>query len=72
MSEFNTGVKENMSLISCPECKNAISTNALSCPNCGYAFVVEDPIVVNRVVATERKDTLPKWLIITGMSLLYF
>ncbi len=27
-----------MSLIQCPECKNQISTSAVSCPHCGYVL----------------------------------
>lgn len=32
---------ENMSLIKCPECGREISDQAVSCPGCGYSYMVE-------------------------------
>jgi hypothetical protein len=32
-----------MSLISCPECKKAISASAISCPSCGYPLQGKPP-----------------------------
>ena len=35
-----------MSLINCPECRQAISTQAESCPNCGYILPKIEPAII--------------------------
>ncbi len=36
-----------MALINCPECKSAISTEAVACPNCGLPTPIEKTIPAN-------------------------
>jgi hypothetical protein len=53
-----------MSLINCPECGNECSSSALSCPQCGFAFVT--PVAKPKVIVQEvpREDSFPKWIFI--------
>jgi hypothetical protein len=32
-----------MALMFCPECRGNVSSNAPTCPHCGYEFIVRDP-----------------------------
>ena len=54
-----------MAMINCPECGNECSSTAVSCPQCGYAFVkpvsVPPKVIVREV---EREDSFPKWVFI--------
>ncbi len=58
-----------MSLINCRECGSEISTQAKSCPNCGFVLVRETPVVVGRVFPTNQESTIPKWVIIPAITL---
>lgn len=57
-----------MSLITCPECRHAVSTNAAACPNCGYSFQIEEPIVVRNVIEPESNQRIPPWVIIPAVA----
>ncbi len=52
-----------MSLINCAECSKEISSSADSCPNCGHP-VLKGPIRNDHVmVANEKEEPFPKWVI---------
>lgn len=54
-----------MSLITCPECANEVSSSAVACPNCGHPFVrptVQPRVVVQEFV--EEDSGFPKWAFI--------
>lgn len=54
-----------MSLINCPECGQAVSNEAIACPNCGRPFASPTPVVQKRVVITEpNRSEFPKWVIV--------
>lgn len=54
-----------MSLINCPECGQAVSNEAIACPNCGRPFSAPTPVVQKRVVITEPdRSEFPKWVIV--------
>ncbi|HLM01249.1 MAG TPA: hypothetical protein VK400_09370 [Pyrinomonadaceae bacterium] len=56
-----------MSLITCPDCGNNISTVAVACPNCGrpMAPAIVEPIPQREVIIQEapRERGFPPWLI---------
>jgi hypothetical protein len=56
-----------MSLVTCPECRHAVSTNAVACPNCGYTLPVVEPVVV---VEPEPNQALPKWVLIPAAAVI--
>jgi hypothetical protein len=58
-----------MSIINCPECGNEISTQATTCPNCGFVLTREKPVVVGRILPTDQSEGIPKWVIIPAISL---
>lgn len=58
-----------MSLINCPECKHAISTNEDVCPNCGFAFQ-NQPVITRNVIQPVENESMPKWLIIPGITII--
>ena len=65
-----------MSLITCPECANEVSSTAVACPNCGHPFA--RPAVQSRVVVqefVEEDSGFPKWAFIPlgllGITLLF-
>lgn len=58
-----------MSLITCPECRHSVSTNAAACPNCGYSFQIEEPIVVRNVIEPESDQRIPPWVIIPAVAI---
>lgn len=65
-----------MSLITCPECANEVSSSATACPNCGHPFarpVVQPRVVVQEFV--EEDSGFPKWAFIPlgllGITLLF-
>jgi hypothetical protein len=58
-----------MSLINCPECKHELSTNADVCPNCGFAML-KQPVITRNVIQPVETDTVPKWLIIPGITII--
>ncbi|NJM53419.1 MAG: zinc ribbon domain-containing protein [Blastocatellia bacterium] len=58
-----------MPLISCPECRHAVSTNATACPNCGYILPIEEPIVVRNVIEPESNQKMPQWIIIPAVAM---
>lgn len=58
-----------MPLINCPECRHAVSTNAVACPNCGYALPIEEPIVVRNIIEPESNQKMPQWIIIPAVAI---
>ncbi len=68
-----------MSLMSCPECLQEVSREAIACPNCGHPFAVQPNRVAPapRVIVTEPNPSeFPKWVIIpvviVGVLILFF
>jgi hypothetical protein len=57
-----------MSLVICPDCGHEISTNAVSCPNCGFRLPKPEPVVVRKVVESETSERTPYWLIIPAVT----
>lgn len=68
-----------MSLITCPDCGNQVSTDAVACPNCGrpLAPAIVEPIPQREVIIQEvpRENSFPPWAIaliaILGAGLLF-
>lgn len=69
-----------MSLITCPDCGNQVSTEAVACPNCGrpMAPAVVEPIPQREVIIQEaprREKGFPPWaialIVIAGAGLLF-
>jgi uncharacterized OB-fold protein len=56
-----------MSLVTCPDCGNSVSTDAVACPQCGrpLAPVVVEPIPAPEVIVREvpREKKFPPWAI---------
>jgi hypothetical protein len=56
-----------MSLITCPDCGNQVSTDAVACPNCGrpLAPAIVEPIPQREVIIQEvpRENSFPPWAI---------
>ncbi|HEX8246689.1 MAG TPA: hypothetical protein VF599_00775 [Pyrinomonadaceae bacterium] len=55
-----------MSLITCPDCQNQISTEAVACPNCGrpMAPTIVEPIPQREVIIQPpREKAFPAWII---------
>lgn len=66
-----------MSLITCPECANEVSSSAAACPNCGHPFQARPPVQPRVVVQefVEEDSGFPKWAFIPlgllGITLLF-
>jgi hypothetical protein len=68
-----------MSLITCPDCGNQVSTDAVACPNCGrpLAPVVVEPIPQREVIIQEvaPEKSFPPWaialIVLLGAGLLF-
>ena len=58
-----------MSLVICPECGHELSTNAMSCPNCGNVFSVRKNIIEKNYVETVPREDIPKWIIIPAVTI---
>jgi hypothetical protein len=55
-----------MPLTNCPDCEKQVSTNAESCPGCGYFFrAFERPVVVSRkgLEVTIAGGVLIAWIV---------
>lgn len=48
-----------MSLINCPECNHKISSNAKSCPKCGYTLKKKDIEQQLTIFCPECNSTIP-------------
>lgn len=68
-----------MSLITCPDCGNQVSTDAVACPNCGrpMAPVIVEPIPQREVIIQEvpEEKSFPPWaialIVLLGAGLLF-
>lgn len=56
-----------MALVNCPECRQAISTQAESCPNCGYVLPRIEPAIVRNHIDHIDERSVPKWVIIPAV-----
>lgn len=58
-----------MALVNCPECRQAVSTQAEACPNCGYVLPKIEPAIVRNHIEHPDERPIPKWVIIPAIAM---